>query len=130
MSISDELDLSDRSITFSVVEADGVGGSLSFVTSGFADEDNIYDLDEMYDYISENHVGSDDSAWLDVDAYVYNIGIGESSPASEEELEYIKNNLDDVINESTLLESSHISKDFEDLCNDGIVEPDEEELEL
>lgn len=106
-----ELDLKDRSILFAVLIIDGV--------QVMSDEpfDRMFpmDNDAFRDYI-ESEMIMDDS--VDVEYTYYSLGSGESDSADDNELDYIAEHLDKVIEDADVVECGTYSVYVRDYIND------------
>ena len=96
--ISNALDLENNNLTFSVVSIDG---GEDYVVGGFADINRVAETDEYIEYIKNNDV---DSVPVRVDFFSLGNSRLESEDMSDEQVEYVRRNLDDVMSIATALD--------------------------
>jgi len=84
----DNLDLDNRSLTFSTVELASPYGIVEYCTGGIPDKYSIEDTDGFHEYAEM----FDEETIIAVNIRSYNVGRGKSEYPDEEELDFIKKN--------------------------------------
>lgn len=107
-------ELMNDSRTFTVIQFDN--GDI-IVSSDYI-SDLYDDNDELTDYLKENRESFDDYVDANISHYIIGNGNTDSCSVNDEQLAFIRSNLDEVINKADLLESNDCSARFQDLIDE------------